>query len=144
MARSQPPASAKSSRKKTVKRFSLRQANTTLPLIRRIVTDVVQTHELATGYQARLESINNLKEQGTLQEQIETCVDRLQELSDELAEVGCELKDYQAGLVDFVGRHEGRDVYLCWKLGEEHINYWHEIDAGFAARQPVSVLREID
>ena len=41
------------------------------------------------------------------------------------------------GLVDFIGRHEGRDVYLCWKLGEERITHWHELNAGFAGRKPV-------
>ena len=46
------------------------------------------------------------------------------------------------GLVDFIGRHQGRDVYLCWKLGEAAIAYWHELQTGFAGRQPVSSLQE--
>ena len=61
---------------------------------------------------------------------------------DELTEVGCDLKDYRLGLVDFIGRHEGHDVCLCWKLGEDTISYWHEMNAGYTGRQPVSVLRE--
>ncbi len=67
---------------------------------------------------------------------------KLEDFVDELSEIGCELKDYQTGLIDFVGRHEGRDVYLCWKLGEERITHWHEVDTGFAGRQSVSKLRE--
>ena len=55
-----------------------------------------------------------------------------------------ELKDYQTGLIDFIGRHEGRDVYLCWKLGEEQITHWHELNAGFAGRQPVETLKETE
>ena len=47
--------------------------------------------------------------------------ERGEELVDELNDVGVELKDYPSGLVDFVARHDGRDVYLCWKLGEERI-----------------------
>jgi len=144
MARSQPSAPQRSGARRPMKRFSLRQANGTLPLVGRIVGDVVSKHEQAIKLQAELESTKNLQQQATLQEKIEDCVDRLQELSDELSEVGCELKDYQLGLIDFVGRHDGRDVHLCWKLGEDRINYWHEIDAGFAGRQPVSVLREVD
>jgi hypothetical protein len=69
-------------------------------------------------------------------------IERLDDLVDELEDVGAQLKDHQSGLVDFVGRHEGRDVYLCWKLGEESIAYWHELDAGFAGRKPVSLLHE--
>ena len=68
--------------------------------------------------------------------------ERLQVLVEELTTVGCELKDYQMGLVDYVGRHQGRDVYLCWRLGEARVNYWHELHTGFAGRQPVSILDE--
>ena len=49
---------------------------------------------------------------------------------------------YRESLVDFIGRHRGHDVCLCWKLGEETIGYWLEIQTGFAGRQPVSVLEE--
>jgi hypothetical protein len=50
---------------------------------------------------------------------------------------GIELKDIDRGLIDFPSPREGRVVYLCWHLGERHIRYWHEIDAGFAGRQPL-------
>jgi hypothetical protein len=85
---------------------------------------------------------NHQQQPATIQSQLETCMTKLEDFVDELAEIGCELKDYQAGLIDFVGRHEGRDVYLCWKLGEERITHWHELDSGFAGRQSVAKLRE--
>jgi len=47
------------------------------------------------------------------------------------------LKDVDAGLVDFVGMRNGREVYLCWRYGEEEIGFWHELNAGFSGRQPV-------
>ncbi len=50
---------------------------------------------------------------------------------------GCELKDIDMGLVDFPALREGRRVYLCWRLGEPRLMYWHDIDAGFAGRQPL-------
>ena len=46
------------------------------------------------------------------------------------------LKDIEEGLVDFPSEREGRTVYLCWKLGEDVIGYWHELDTGFPGRQP--------
>jgi hypothetical protein len=49
--------------------------------------------------------------------------------------MGIELKDPEQGLIDFRSIREGREVYLCWKLGEERVSHWHEIDAGFAGRQ---------
>ncbi|HEU5431426.1 MAG TPA: DUF2203 domain-containing protein [Thermomicrobiales bacterium] len=51
---------------------------------------------------------------------------------------GIDLKDIDRGLIDFPSPREGRVVYLCWHLGERHIRYWHEVDAGFAGRQPLA------
>ena len=76
------------------------------------------------------------------EKELEAKLDRLQSLVDELGEVGCELKDYQTGLVDFTGQHQGREVCLCWKLGEAKIGFWHELQTGFAGRKPVSELVE--
>jgi hypothetical protein len=53
---------------------------------------------------------------------------------------GVEVKDISQGLVDFPYRRGGRIVYLCWRLGEDHIGWWHEISAGFAGRQPIATL----
>jgi len=129
---------------KSKKRFTLVQANKALALVSRIVADIVNTHRDATALQGRLETLKSSKEQNKTEKELEVKLDRLQTLVDELGEVGCELKDYQTGLVDFVGRHQGRDVYLCWKLGEAKIGYWHEIQTGFAGRKPVSELQEAE
>ena len=56
---------------------------------------------------------------------------------DGLRMLGIELKDLEHGLVDFPSWREGRVVYLCWRLDEERIGYWHELDAGFQGRQPL-------
>ncbi len=53
---------------------------------------------------------------------------------------GCLLKDLEQGLVDFYCKFEGRDIFLCWRLGESGIKAWHEIDSGFAGRQPINGL----
>ena len=143
------PDSVRSSRPK--RRFTLSDANRSLPLVKRVVGDIVKTHALAMKLQHEVERHPNGKQQqkqqqqqspATLQEQLDTCMNKLEDFVDELSEIGCELKDYQMGLIDFVGRHEGRDVYLCWKLGEERITHWHELDSGFAGRQPVTKLHE--
>src|SRR5262249_23508114 len=64
-------------------------------------------------------------------------VDRLRGLVEELDEVGCELKDWQTGLIDFPSIHDGKEIYLCWRLGEATIQYWHGGDAGYNGRQAV-------
>jgi len=54
-----------------------------------------------------------------------------------LHELGVELKDPAIGLIDFRTLRDGRVVYLCWRLGEPTIAYWHDLDTGFAGRQPL-------
>jgi hypothetical protein len=106
-----------------------------------VVADIVKTHERITELQSTLESAKH-KDQAAVQSRIDATVENLQSYVEELHDIGCDLKDYQIGLVDFIGRHRGHDVCLCWKLGEEKIGYWHEIQTGFAGRQPVSILEE--
>jgi hypothetical protein len=50
---------------------------------------------------------------------------------------GVVVRDLDSGICDFRARREGREVYLCWQVGEERIAYWHELDAGFRGRQPL-------
>jgi hypothetical protein len=63
--------------------------------------------------------------------------DRLDVLMHVIQDMGVEVKDLTIGLIDFVALHDGREVYLCWKYGEECVQFWHEIEAGFAGRQPI-------
>lgn len=63
---------------------------------------------------------------------------------DELHASGCVVKDVGSGLVDWYAQKDGRDVFLCWKLGEKSIGYWHELEAGFPGRRPVSELLRSD
>ena len=51
--------------------------------------------------------------------------------------LGVVIKDIDAGLVDFIGTRNGREVYLCWRYGEDDIDFWHELNAGFAGRRPI-------
>jgi hypothetical protein len=136
------PKSVRPSRPR--RRFTLEQANSSLPLVRRIVGDVVKTHSEAAKLQQQLERTTVSAEQTSLQKDLERAMHRLEDFVDELSEIGCDLKDYQMGLIDFTGRHHGHDVCLCWKLGEERVAYWHELDTGFAGRKPVSILKEGD
>jgi hypothetical protein len=122
--------------------FTLRQANKALPLVSRVVRDVVNTHERATQLQAKLESTTGGKESGAIKEQLDYSLERLQEYVDELTSIGVELKDYETGLIDFPGRHQGRDVCLCWRLGEEVVGHWHELHTGFSGRQTTETLIE--
>jgi hypothetical protein len=47
------------------------------------------------------------------------------------------LRDPETGLVDFPGERDGRRVFLCWRLGEERVAHWHEVESGFRGRRPL-------
>jgi hypothetical protein len=68
----------------------------------------------------------------------------LSERLEQLEELGCYVKDLDIGLVDFLARFEGRDIFLCWKLGEHGIAHWHEVDEGFTSRQEIVDLSQLD
>jgi hypothetical protein len=126
------------------KYFTVAEANATLPLVRAIARDITALHNDLRERYERLARARH--ERGTLtdayqeewdraQEEFERDQDRLQEYVDELHRLGVLLKDPNTGLLDFPCWKEGREVYLCWRLGEPEVAYWHEIDAGFAGRQ---------
>jgi hypothetical protein len=58
----------------------------------------------------------------------------------EIHGLGAEVKDADEGLVDFPALREGEEVLLCWKLGEERIEFWHGVEEGFAGRKPIEDL----
>lgn len=63
--------------------------------------------------------------------------DRLDALLHRLQDMGIEVKDLTTGLIDFPALKDGREIYLCWKYNEGLIQFWHEVEAGFAGRQPI-------
>ena len=129
-----------------IKVFTLEQANRALPLVRRIVQDIVAEHPKWKDLVARYELAaagarpewGESEEQLALRREIEAVAERINGYVDELCSVGCVLKGFEDGLVDFYGYQESRLVFLCWRLGEEHVTHWHELDAGFAGRRPIA------
>lgn len=116
------------------KYFTPEEATKTLPLVRAIVTDIATLANAMREAHERLEYVSGPARE-ELEDKIEKDQDRMQELIDELSALGVELKDFFAGLVDFPCWQEGREINLCWKLGEPEIGWWHEVWAGFAGRQ---------
>ena len=61
----------------------------------------------------------------------------LQQTIEKIQEFGCVVKDLDIGLIDFPTLLNGEEVYLCWKLGEPGIQFWHGVDEGFRGRKPI-------
>jgi hypothetical protein len=120
--------------------FTVDEANALLPEVRRIVGNMLAARQ--TIVEARplvwpiLEkSVNNggAKQAGELIFEFE----KVQAAVKQLTELGLQLKDVNTGLVDFLSVRDGREVYLCWRFDEPAVNFWHDLEAGFAGRQPI-------
>lgn len=143
MAKSELPVFAPPRRER--KYFTVQDANRALPLVRRIVSDIIDAYAGFLHAQIDLHKASgdvSEDERFVMESRVEAAAMRLDRLIDELQAVGCDLKDPQSGLIDFWAKHEGREVLLCWKSGEERVAFWHEVEAGFAGRRPVAELGE--
>lgn len=123
------------------KYFTVEEANRTLPLVRRIVSDIMTSHgqliERAAEYRALglgASEVDAVRRIG-LERELRELTDTVSAYIDELADVGAQFKGFEGGLVDFYAILDGRPVFLCWKLDEESIEWYHELDAGYAGRQ---------
>ena len=127
--------------------FTVEEANRTLPLVSRIVDDLVRSHhnwedkvrefELATVGSSpdRPDAMAEL-----LQLETQRLAVEIEGYISELSDLGVVCKGFDTGLVDFPGERDGKRVYYCWMLGERQIEYWHEIDAGFVGRQKIEAM----
>ena len=134
----------KAAKENTKRYFSVEEANATLPLLRSILRDVT---DLAKSLQGQHERLSRLQEGSNgmdaahreeverIESEFEQGQDRMREFIDEVQGLRVELKDLFTGLVDFPCWMNGREVYLCWRLGEPEVSHWHELDAGVAGRQ---------
>src|SRR5687767_1066485 len=128
-----------------MKLFTVESANRTLPLIRKIVADIVRNYATWEERVQELEVLNaGARSEETdartvvLEREIARLAADVQGCLRELKELGVEFKGYDTGLIDFPSEMGDRTVYLCWRLGEPAVAHWHEIDAGFAGRQPLA------
>ena len=127
--------------------FTVEVANRMLPLVRSIVQDFVEELKQYDALAERMTVLSAVEKQrltASHREEVEeverrwqACGARLRELLHELDNLGVELKGSN-GLVDFPALLHGREIYLCWQLGEPEVMYWHEKDAGFKGRQRIT------
>jgi hypothetical protein len=125
-----------------MKIFSIEEANALLPAVRGIVESIQRQHKRLLTFQTAARYAAEGAEQGGGGMQggpsYVTILVRLADRTGELESLGVQLKDYGRGLIDFPSLRDGRVVLLCWQLGEgDQLQWWHDVDAGFAGRQPL-------
>jgi len=122
--------------------FTVDQANRALPLVRRIVEDIVRgyaewrVHEFEAAAALSQADVPDPRADA-LQREAQRLAADIDGCVRELTALGVEFKGFDLGLVDFPGEVDGRPAYLCWRLGEPAVQHWHARDAGYASRQPL-------
>ena len=130
------------------KLFTVEEANSALPLVRAIAADLARLSREVIERRQRLSHLLDGRdlEEGDpydeelahIEKELEKDTAQLQEYVEELRKLGVEPKNGPGGLVDFPSMMDGRVVFLCWKLDEPELLYWHELEAGFTGRQSLT------
>ena len=122
------------------KYFSVEEANALVP---QLLTDIPRIQGLMTSLISGYPDVEKAREKAQLNggsfQGADYVKDVLQikSLTEALESIGCILKGIEHGLVDFLSLRDGKEVYLCWKNPEPQIEFWHDIQSGFAGRQRI-------
>jgi hypothetical protein len=126
--------------------YTVKQANALLPQLTRVLVQLQAQARQHGMVETRIEDVaKTVKSNGhhnpiedPMVSQVSSALEEaIRDGLDKLAEWGIELKDISTGLVDVPALRDGREVYLCWRLGELQVGFWHEMDTGFGGRQPL-------
>lgn len=128
--------------------FSLREAQDLLPVLEkefrqalRIKQELEAAASGLAGYSQHLSlaggAIVDQRKFLSLRSRRDALARRLKEVIDGIQEYGCQVKDLDLGLLDFPTLYRGKEVCLCWRLGEPEIAFWHEVDEGYKGRKPI-------
>lgn len=113
--------------------FTPKEANRTLPLVRRIVQDIQEC-----GLKVR-QTIVPKGQETESDTAVQKLMDELDDLYRELHKIGCFYQDpnFTIGLVDFPAIIDGEDVLLCWRIDEEKVSHYHGLKSGYIGRKPI-------
>lgn len=126
--------------------FTIEEANGALPLVRRIVADILEENERLERFLPRLQAARTSdgEELSEVREAVARASSGIEDCLAELDQIGCVFKGAPEGLIDFYSHRDGRPVFLCWKHGEDSVRHWHELDAGYAGREPLVPATMLD
>ena len=149
MASSMRPATSNSD-----KLFTIEDANACLPLVRAIVSDMVQLAGDLDERRIRLEKLTAGRdmdapdlygdELAQIEEELAKDAAHLEEYIDEVAELGVETSSVTEGLIGFPSKMEGQSILLCWRFDEPDVAYWREPGEGSAERRPLPLTASLD
>lgn len=119
--------------------YTLEQANGLLPGLKPLLRELRDAKDLLIDAEAH-ETLGDAAPTnggGTEGRQVGEAFLEVQRLLSKLNEAGIVVRDVDRGLVDFPSLREGQEVYLCWELGEDRVEHWHDLDSGYRSRRPI-------
>ncbi len=132
------------------RRFTVEEANELVPMLELRWQEIMRLRALVGDAHAQLTRLgeppdaDTLERRGGAPELVSTRA-RFRALLESMADAvgaiegaGVAVKDLEIGLFDFLGEIDGRDVWLCWQFGEPRVEFWHELDSGFASRRAIA------
>ena len=125
--------------------YELGAANDRIVELRPLLTALREDRDAIAAAQVRLRRLaaGDEPDRAELERErdaVTVVVRRMEQAVRQIDRWGVTLRDIGTGLVDFPALANGRPIWLCWKLGEDDIAYWHELDAGIAGRKPLIEL----
>lgn len=117
--------------------FTPGEANELLPALSESLREIQQARETILAGAEHIGRSAVLDGGGQVSQEYWDALQEMRRHLESFAAQGILLRDTDSGLVDFPSRRDGRDVFLCWKLGEERVEYWHPPETGFAGRRPL-------
>ncbi len=122
------------------KYFTLEEANELLREIRPLMRQLLERRAKVSRMREQITPLvqdYHLDVGGVVASELTIDFITIDYLTKKIQSYGCVIKDLNAGLLDFLTERNGREVYLCWRYGEERIEYYHELHTGYNGRQPV-------
>ena len=127
-------------------------ANKMLPLLERVVSDIVDVWDGIIQKRTELECLekNPIRvdessiavDAQDLKLELNLLIDRINGYIREVEDLGCFVQEFKRGVINFPTLYVGRKVFLCWRPGDEEVRYWHELDESFTERTPIRDFRD--
>ena len=117
--------------------YTVEEANALLPSLRTSLQKIRHARQVVLLGGKRIRQTASLDGGGEEGREFWDALQTLRREVEGLNEQGIVLRDPESGLVDFPARRHGREIFLCWRLGEDRVAHWHGPDSGFAGRKPL-------
>lgn len=123
--------------------FTVHEANRLLPQVRPLATALMRFHSEIVALSGEVEGVLEKSRYDSGSHTASKLVmhfNRYEKVMKQLQSMGVQIKDPASGLCDFPAHYDGREILLCWRVGETEVEWWHDLSSGFRGRRHISEL----